>query len=78
MTDLVERQAVLDLVHKSIREFFDPATQEEEPLSDKDKLLLSVNKDICIMVRALPSVPADSFSQSEINKCLDALEGVTE
>ena len=45
---------IIDIVHKSIYPFFDVCEDgKEEPLSDKDKLLLSVNKAICTNLKAL-------------------------
>lgn len=44
---------IIDIVHKSILPFFDVCENEEEPLSDKDKLLLKVNKAICNNLKAL-------------------------
>jgi hypothetical protein len=39
---------ILDIVHKTIYQFFDICGDDEEvPMSDKDKLLLKVNKAIC-------------------------------
>jgi hypothetical protein len=39
---------ILDIVHKTIYQFFDVCGNDEEvPMSDKDKLLLKVNKAIC-------------------------------
>lgn len=55
--DAVSRQAVLDTTHKTIYEFFDIADDNsEEPINDKDKLLLTVNKAICNKLKQLPSV----------------------
>ena len=39
---------ILDIIHKTIYQFFDVHSDDEEvPMSDKDKLLLEVNKAIC-------------------------------
>ena len=43
---------ILDIIHKTIYQFFD-ACDEEVPMSDKDKLLLEVNKAICNNLKAL-------------------------
>lgn len=48
---------IIDIVHKSILPFFDVCENEEEPLSDKDKLLLKVNKAICNNLKALEQEP---------------------
>lgn len=43
-----EMKEILDVIHKTIYQFFDVCGDEEEvPMSDKDKLLLKVNKAIC-------------------------------
>jgi hypothetical protein len=45
---------IIDIVHKSIYSFFDVCEDgKEEPMSDKDKLLLNVNKAICTNLKAL-------------------------
>ncbi len=45
---------ILDVVHKTIYQFFDVCGDKEEiPVSDKDKLLLEVNKAICDNLKAL-------------------------
>ena len=39
---------ILNIIHKTIYQFFDVCEDDEEvPMSDKDKLLLEVNKAIC-------------------------------
>lgn len=49
---------ILDVIHKTIYQFFDVCgDDEEEPLSDKDKLLLEVNKAICNNLKALEQEP---------------------
>ena len=49
---------ILDVVHKTIYQFFDVCGDKEEaPLSDKDKLLLKVNKAICNNLKALEKEP---------------------
>lgn len=45
---------ILDAIHKTIYQFFDVCGDDEEvPISDKDKLLLEVNKAICDNLKAL-------------------------
>ncbi len=52
--DLISRQAVRKIIHKTIYQFFDACEDDEEaPMSDKDKLLLEVNKAICNNLKAL-------------------------
>lgn len=48
---------ILDIIHNTIYQFFDVCGDDEEaPMSDKDKLLLEVNKAICNNLKALPPV----------------------
>jgi len=45
---------ILNIIHKTIYQFFDVCEDDEEvPMSDKDKLLLKVNKAICNNLKAL-------------------------
>lgn len=45
---------ILDTIHKTIYQFFDVCDEDEEcNISDKDKLLLEVNKAICTNLKAL-------------------------
>ena len=45
---------ILNIIHKTIYQFFDVCEDDEEvPMSDKDKLLLEVNKAICNNLKAL-------------------------
>ena len=45
---------ILNIIHKTIYQFFDVCEDDEEvPMSDKDKLLLEVNKAICNNLNAL-------------------------
>ena len=49
---------ILDVIHKTIYQFFDVCGDDEEvPISDKDKLLLEVNKAICNNLKALEQEP---------------------
>lgn len=51
-------QEILSIIHKTIYQFFDVCEDDEEvPLSDKDKLLLEVNKAICNNLKALEQEP---------------------
>ena len=53
---------ILDVIHKTIYQFFDTCDDDEEvPISDKDKLLLEVNKAICNNLKALEQEPCDRF-----------------
>lgn len=45
---------ILDIIHKTIYQFFDVCEDDvEAPMSDKDKLLLKVNKAICNNLKTL-------------------------
>ena len=47
-------KVILDVIHKTIYQFFDVCGDDEEvPISDTDKLLLEVNKAICDNLKAL-------------------------
>ncbi|MBP5307207.1 MAG: DUF551 domain-containing protein [Paludibacteraceae bacterium] len=49
------KDAVIDVVHKTIYGFFDVvADDSEEPMSEKDKLLLEVNKVVCNAIKDMP------------------------
>lgn len=49
---------IIDIIHKTIYQFFDVCGDDEEtPMSDKDKLLLEVNKAICNNLKALEQEP---------------------
>lgn len=55
--DCITKAEVIDTIHKTIYGFFDIADDDsEEPMSDKDKLLLTINKALSNAVKALPSV----------------------
>lgn len=59
---------ILDVIHKTIYQFFDVCGDDEEvPLSDKDKLLLKVNKAICNNLKALEIEPCeDAISRQAV------------
>lgn len=45
---------IIDLIHQTIFQFFDVCEDDEEaPMSERDKLLLEVNKAICNNLKAL-------------------------
>lgn len=49
------KDAVIDVVHKTICGFFDVvADDSEEPISEKDKLLLEINKAVCNAIKEMP------------------------
>ena len=68
-----EIKTITDIVHKTIYTFFDVCGDDEEvPMSEKDKLLLSVNKAICKSIRALEQEPCgDAISRQAV---LDLIE----
>lgn len=46
------REEVLKIIHETIYQYFDVCGDEEEtPISDKDKLLLEINKSICNKIK---------------------------
>lgn len=54
--DVVSKNIVTNLVHLTILEFMDYcADSAEEPMTEKNKLLLEVNKKICTRIKELPS-----------------------
>lgn len=57
LEDAVSRQAVIDAIHKAIYDFFDIVDDDaEEPINDKDELLLDVNKAITTKIKNLQPV----------------------
>lgn len=52
MNDLINRQDVIDLVHKTIFEFFEYG---DESMNEQEKMLLEINKAICNGIKDLPS-----------------------
>jgi len=59
---------ILDVIHKTIYQFFDVCSDDEEvPMSDKDKLLLEVNKAICNNLKGIEK------TQKEINAVFEKI-----
>lgn len=57
---------ILNVIHNTIYQFFDVCNDDEEvPMSDKDKLLLKVNKAICNNLKALEQ---EKWDATEIKK----------
>lgn len=53
---------ILNVIHNTIYQFFDVCSDDEEvPMSDKDKLLLEVNKAICNNLKALVQQPCEGM-----------------
>ena len=51
---------ILNVIHNTIYQFFDVCNDDEEvPMSDKDKLLLEVNKAICNNLKSLEQQPCE-------------------
>lgn len=49
------KNEAIDIVHKTILGFFDVvADDSEEPMNEKDKLLLEVNKAVCNAIKDMP------------------------
>ena len=67
-------QEILDVIHKTIYQFFDVCGDDEEvPMSDKDKLLLEVNKAICNNLKALEQESCeDSISRQAVLDLCDS------
>ena len=59
---------ILNVIHNTIYQFFDVCSDDEEvPMSDKDKLLLEVNKAICNNLKALDQQPCeDCISRADV------------
>ena len=66
---------ILNVIHNTIYQFFDVCSDDEEvPISDKDKLLLEVNKAICNNLKALEQESCeDAVSRKAVS---DALESI--
>ena len=87
MTDLVERQAVIDAIHLFFTEEIDkiPTKKTEDGevyVIHKCQPLFEMNKALCKRIKALPSVPAeeqepceDSNANQHNSNALNALEG---
>ena len=50
----VTLEDILNIIHRTIYHFFE-VIEQDQPLSDKEKLLLEVNKQICINLKELLS-----------------------
>lgn len=60
MKDTIYRQDAIETVHHSIFDFFKNSENEEKFLTERDKLLLSINKAICNNIKELSSADASS------------------
>ena len=55
MDNVISEQSVINTIHKTIYSFFDVVENDSgEPMNEKDKLLLRVNKAICNEIKKLP------------------------
>ena len=43
----------IDTIHATLYTFFDQNTTEEEPFTEKDKLILDINKAVCTNIKKL-------------------------
>lgn len=67
------KEEIIDVIHKTMYQFFDVCGDNEEvPMSDKDELLLSVNKAICNNIKALEESCEDAVSRKAIVEMLNA------
>lgn len=67
------KEEIIDVIHKTMYQFFDVCGDNEEvPMSDKDELLLSVNKAICNNIKALEESCEDAVSRKTIVEMLNA------
>ena len=56
MSDLINRHDAIATVHHSIFDFFDVVEDDKEsPITEKDKMLLELNKALCNNIKELPS-----------------------
>lgn len=60
------REEVLKIIHETIYQHFDVCSDEEEtPISDKEKLLLEVNKLICNKIKENWRTEADLINRQD-------------
>lgn len=67
------KEEIIDVIHKTMYQFFDVCGDNEEvPMSDKDELLLSVNKAICNNIKTLEQEACeDTISKQDVIKAVD-------
>ena len=72
---------ILNVIHNTIYQFFDVCNDDEEvPMSDKDKLLLEVNKAICNNLKVLEQtrwIPVSERLPEENESVIVTIETVT-
>ena len=58
----MSKEEIIDVIHKTMYQFFDVCGDNEEvPMTDKDELLLSVNKAICNNIKELEEEPTQKW-----------------
>ena len=67
--DTISRQWVIDEIHKGIYELFDMCDDDESPFTQKDKVLLEVNKSITERIRKLPVREVVLCRECKWSKC---------
>lgn len=76
VNDTISKLSAIDTIHKIIYGFFDVAEDDsEEPISEKDKLLLAVNKAICNGIKQLPSTQQECIHCKDCKHWLDIDDG---
>ena len=68
-TDTIYRQDAIDIVHQTIYQFFDVADDDDEdtPMSERDKLLLTVNKAISNNIKAIMPAKTETVTAQWID-----------
>ena len=64
MIDLIDRQTIIETIHKAIYPYFCGA-EDGDILNEDEKLVLSVNKAVCTAIKALPSADIDLSNFSD-------------
>lgn len=66
---------ILNVIHNTIYQFFDVCSDDEEvPMSDKDKLLLEVNKAICNNLKAREQQSRGRWIDDKCSVCGKGIE----
>ena len=67
-------EQITEIVHNTIFQFFDVCGDNEEvPISEKDKLLLRVNKAVCKGIRELEQVDEPVVKSESVDETVDAI-----
>jgi hypothetical protein len=76
MDNVISEQSVINTIHKTIYSFFDVVEDDSgEPMNEKDKLLLRVNKAICNEIKELPSTQQECIHCKDCKYWLDIDDG---